>query len=179
MSNCKEFLSEVIAITAIPVANISASQITSVANLLTPTVPAVEFKATVTVSQVGQDSVEKPNPVYKNAVTIGLLPAVSGVTLIPMRRLSGKAKDSESDSVAGRMHTVTVTCEVDERNSNIWERLLALERNAHHLLLTYRDGKVQAFVAVADTYFCDVDRDGLKTGVQFRIQNLMGIQQLV
>ena len=113
------------------------------------------------------------------SITIGLHPATPGGTLIPIMRKSGKAKDDESDSVAGRLHTVTVTCEADDRDSDVWNDLLTLERTPSHLLLTFRDN-TRAFVAATqDTYLCTTERDGSKTSVTLRIQNLMGIQPLV
>lgn len=164
MTNCKEFvLDDVMAITAIPLANISASSITSPVNQLSPTLPS---------------SVIVPS-MLSSSITIGLQPAVLGGTLIPIMRKSGKAKDDENDSVAGRLHTVTVTCEADDRDSDVWNHLLALERTPSHLLLTFRDN-TRAFVsATEDTYLCNVERDGSKTSITLRVQNLMGIQLLV
>lgn len=175
MNNCKEFVIGVLAITAIPVENISASGVNSAANSLEPTVPAAGFAPKVKNSQ----NEETDNPIYDGAVTIGLQP-VGKASLVPVMRDSGKAKDDEGDSVAGRLHTVTVNCEVDERGGEIWGKKLALERTPHHLLVTYRDGVTQAFAAAGeDTYLCNVERDGAKVTVAFRIQNLMGLQQLV
>lgn len=164
MPNCKEFiLDDVMAITAIPLANISASSITSPVNQLSPTLPS----STIVPSMLS------------SSITIGLQPAVLGGTLIPIMRKSGKAKDDENDSVAGRLHTVTVTCEADDRDSDVWNHLLALERTPSHLLLTFRDN-TRAFVsATEDTYLCNVERDGSKTSITLRVQNLMGIQLLV
>ena len=54
--------------------------------------------------------------------------------------------------------------------------LLKLERTPAHLLLTFRGG-IRAFVQGSiDTYHCEVERDGAKTSVQFKVQSLMGIQ---
>lgn len=162
MSNCKEFvLDDVMAITAIPLANISTALPASPANSLTPTINSSGF-----------------NPSLTNAITIGMQPATSGGTLIPIIRTTGKAKDDVSDSVAGRQHTVSVTCQVDDRAADVWDDLLTLERKQYHLLLTFRDLS-RAFVsATQDTYICTVERDGAKTSVAFRIHNLMGIQLL-
>lgn len=159
ISTCKEFvLDDVMAITAIPIANIPTSGITSPVNNLTPVIRG-SF-----------------SPSLSNAITIGLQPAVAGSILIPIKRFTGKAKDDESDSVAGRLHTVTVTCEVDDRDFEVWNHLLSLERICRHLILTFRDNS-RAFVSsTQDTYICNVERDGAKTTVTFRIQNLMGIQ---
>lgn len=164
MNNCKEFiLDDLMAITAIPVENISASEVASPVNKLTPTIAKTEFVPSLT-----------------EAIVIGLQPATTGGALIPIRKRTGKAKDDESDSVAGRLHTVSVSCEVDDRDSSVWNDLLTLERTPRHLLLTFRDGVTQAFVAATeDTYQCTVERDGAKTSVAFKIQNLMGIQLLV
>lgn len=164
MTNCKEFvLDDVMAITAIPLANISASSITSPVNQLSPTLPSSAIVPSM----------------LSSSITIGLQPAVLGGTLIPIMRKSGKAKDDESDSVAGRIHTVTVTCEADDRDSDVWNDLLTLERTPSHLLLTFRDS-TRAFVsATEDTYLCNVERDGSKTSITLRVQNLMGIQLIV
>ena len=164
MTNCKEFvLDDVMAITAIPLANISASSITSPVNQLSPTIPSSAIVPSM----------------LSSSITIGLQPAVLGGTLIPIMRKSGKAKDDESDSVAGRLHAVTVTCEADDRDSDVWNHLLTLERTPSHLLLTFRDN-TRAFVsATEDTYLCNVERDGSKTSITLMVQNLMGIQLLV
>ena len=78
--------------------------------------------------------------------------------------------------MAGRLHTVTVQCEVDDRDGTVWADLLKLERTPAHLLLTFRGG-IRAFVQGSiDTYHCEVERDGAKTSVQFKVQSLMGIQ---
>lgn len=179
MNNCKEFLSEVMAITAIPIANISASDVSSPVNNLTPAIGKAGF-----------------HPSLANAVTIGLslldLTATGGAAnkssyLVPIMRMSGKVKDDPSDSVSGRLHTVTVTCEVDERGGEIWASTgqnqppcsLRLERVPHHLVLSFRDGTMGFASATEDTYLCTIDRDGAKVNVQFRIQNIMGIQMIV
>lgn len=164
MTNCKEFiLDDVMAITAIPLANIPASSISSPINQLTPTLP----NSSIAPSMLA------------GSITIGLQPAAPGGALIPIMRKSGKAKDDENDSVAGRLHTVTVTCEADDRSSDVWNDLLNLERTPSHLLLTFRDN-TRAFVsATEDTYLCNVERDGSKTSITLRVQNLLGIQLLV
>ena len=164
MTNCKEFLlDDLMAVTAIPLANISASDTVSPVNNLTPTIAKSGFAPSLT-----------------GAITIGLQPATAGGILIPIRRNTGKVKDDESDSVAGRLHTVSVSCDVDDRDGSVWSHLLTLERAPHYLLLTFRDGITCAFVsATEDTYQCTVERDGSKTTVAFRIQNMMGIQLLV
>lgn len=178
MSNCKEFvLDDLMAITAFTDFNsvsqgeggspvytrISPGDLASPVNKLTPTIDMTNIV-----------------PVYTNAITIGLQSAANGGALIPIKRFTGKAKDDESDSVAGRLHTVTVSCEVDDRDSSVWNHLLTLERGTYHLLLTFRDGVTRGFVCASqDTYLCNVERDGSKTTVTFRIQCLMGIQLIV
>lgn len=164
MNNCSEFvLDDLMAITAVPVGNIPASLPASPVNSLAPTIAAAGFSPSLTGS-----------------ITIGQKPAVSGGALVPIKRFTGKAKDDESDGVAGRLHTVSVTCDVDDRDGAVWADLLRLERTQCHLLLTFRDGVTRAFVSASkDTYTCNVERDGAKTTVTFRIQNLMGIQLIV
>lgn len=160
MSSCKEIqLDDVLAVVAVPLENISAGDVSSPVNTLAPTVAAF-------------------TPSYAGAIAIGLQ-APAGVTLIPIERGSGKAKDDSSDSVAGRLHTVTVQCEADDRESSVWSHLLSLERTPRHLILSFRGG-ARAFVAATkDTYQCTVERDGAKTSVMFKIQCLMGMQLIV
>lgn len=168
--NCKEYRDDVMTITAIPVSKISSAAATSAVLALTPTI-------TYDFSQHFDADI----------IVIGMTKArriVSGVTyvygsLIPIKRESGKAKDNEGDSVAGRLHTVTVNCEVDDRDSNVWDYLLTLERTPAHLLLTFRDNTQTFVAATEDTYTCEVERDGSKTSVSFKIQNLMGLQLVV
>lgn len=163
MTNCSEFnLDDLMEITAIPLSGIPAGDISSPANILAPTIQRSAFHPTLT-----------------GAIVIGQQAAVQGGALIPIKRNTGKAKDDESDAVSGRDHTVAVTCEADDRNGGVWGDLLLLERTPRHLLLTFRNG-TQGFVsATEDTYLCTVERDGAKTSVAFKIQNLMGIQLLV
>lgn len=160
MPSCKEFiLDDVMAITAIPVTDFYPG---SSGWQLQPVIAASAFF-----------------PTFTRAITIGQRPATTGGTLIPIMRLTGKAKDDESDQTAGRLHKVTVNCQIDDRDPSVWTNLLTLERTPSHLLLTFRD-QSRAFVqASKDTYLCTVDRDGAKTSVQFRIECLMGIQMLV
>ena len=164
MTNCKEFmLDDLMAITAIPVANISTSDPASPANSVGPTIIKSGF-----------------NPSFTGAIVVGLQPVTVGGALVPIRKHTGKAKDDEGDSVAGRLHTVTVNCEVDDRDGAVWAYLLALERTPSHLLLTFHDGVTQGFAsATQDSYMCNVERYGAKTTVAFKIHNLMGIQLLV
>ena len=161
MTNCKEFvLDDLMAVTAIPVSDFSPG---FAAWQLTPTIPSAGFSPTIT-----------------RAIVIGQKPAVAGGRLIPIVKLTGKAKDDETDSVAGRLHKVAVTCQVDDRDGGVWADLLTLERRQSHLLLTFRDGTTRGFVqATGDTYICTVERDGAKTSVAFHIQNTMGIQLIV
>lgn len=164
MPNCKEFiLDDVMAITAIPLANIPAGSISSPVNQLTSTLP----KSSIAPSMLA------------GSITIGLQPATPGGALIPIMRKSGKAKDDESDSVAGRLHTVTVTCEADDRDPDVWNDLLTLERTTSHFLLVFRDNTRAFVAATADTYLCTIERDGSKTSINLRVQNIMGIQMLV
>lgn len=159
MNNCNEYLlDDLLVVTAIPVEDFNPG---TDAWQLTPNIPEDRFYPDLT-----------------NNITIGVQ-AIEDGALIPIVRGTGKAKDDESDSVAGRLHTVKVTCEVDTRDASVWNNLLALERTPCHLLLTFRQG-AQAFVqATEDTYLCNAERDGSKTSVTLRIQNMMGIQMIV
>ena len=170
--NCKEFfLDDLMAITAIPVSDIPTGDMDSPVNVLVPTIKEENF-----------------NPSLDNAIVIGRTPATTGGVVVPIKRSSGKAKDDTSDSVAGRIHTVTVSCEIDDRRGEMWAEIptmdnvpcsLRLERIPHHLTLSFRDGSRGFVSASEDTYTCTIERDGAKVNVQFRVQNLMGIQLLV
>jgi hypothetical protein len=153
------------------VSDIPAGDVDSPVNKLTPTIADDDFY-----------------PTLDNAIVIGRQAATAGGVLVPIKRLSGNAKDDTQDSVAGRLHTVTVNCEVDERGGELWAPIatmnnvpcsLRLERMPHHLLLTFRDDTKGFVAATEDTYQCSIGRDGAKVSVAFRIQNLMGIQLLV
>lgn len=169
MPTCKEFaLDDLMAITAIPVTDFNPAAVPGgsplgiTSWLLTPVIPKAQFSPTLT-----------------RAITIGQQPATTGDTLIPIMRLTGKAKDDESDQTAGRLHKVTVNCRIDGRNPSVWSNLLTLERTPSHLLLTFRDQN-RAFVQGSeDTYLCTVERDGANISVQFLVECLMGIQMLV
>lgn len=160
MSTCKEFvLDDLMAITAIPVTDFN------------PGFSGWQLQPVIAVASF--------SPTLTRAITIGQQAATTGGILIPIMRLTGKAKDDVSDQTAGRLHKVTVNCQIDDRDPSVWTNLLTLERTPSHLLLTFRD-QSRAFVqASKDTYLCTVDRDGAKTSVQFRIECLMGIQMIV
>lgn len=158
--DCKEFdLNGLLSVTAVPVTDYAPG---THAWQVSPTIPSTEFSPTLT-----------------NAIVIGAFPATTGGKLIPIMRGTGKVKDDESDSVAGRKHTVTVSCEADDRDKKTWGYLLALERTPCHLLLTFRGG-ARAFVAATqDTYACEVNREDAKTSVSFKVDNLMGLQLII
>ena len=155
--SCKEFnLDDMLAITAIPVTDYSLGTRDW---QLKPTILNTAFSPSLT-----------------NAIAIGIKPATAGGKLIPIMRASGKAKDSEDDSVAGRKHSVSVSCEADDRESAVWHYLFSWERTLCHLLLTFRGGTCGFVAATEDTYMCEVDRSDGKTSVSFKIENLMGVQ---
>lgn len=158
--NCKEFyLDDVLAIIAVPVNDYDFWPYVSP---LQPTIASADLSLPMT-----------------NAIVIGQQAATDGGDLIPIIKMTGKAEDSEDDSVAGRKHTVTVKCEVDDRESDTWPLLRTLETTPRHLLLTFR-GKKQAFVAASkDTYQFRVSRSGAKTSVQFHIESLSGLQLVI
>ena len=159
MRNCKEFfLDDLTAIVAIPLANISASDIGSVVNSLSPVISG-SFSPSLT-----------------GAITIGIRPANENGILIPIKRDTGKATDKESDDVAGRSHTVSASCQVDDRNADTWTHLFTLEREPRHLILTFRGGERAFVAATQDTYTCNVERDGENTGITFTIHNLIGFK---
>lgn len=164
MTKCGEYdLDDLLAITAIPIANYTLGLSTW---QLEPTIPGAGFSPSLVGSLVIGTMI--PRDSDNNVI------AIKG--LIPIQHATGKATDSEGDSVAGRKHTVKVSCEADDRDPKVWDYLLALERTPSHLLLTFRNG-TRAFVsATEDTYTCEVKRDAAKTSVSIDIENLMGIQ---
>ena len=109
MINCSEFiLDDVMAITAIPLA-----YYTSTDGFLSPVLSA--FSPTFGASTIVVGT--------QRAMALG----VSVGSLIPIIHKTAKAKDSESDSVAGRLHSVTVDCDVDDRDYAVWNVLRTLE----------------------------------------------------
>lgn len=168
MKNCKEFeLDDLLAVTAIPVGDF---QLGTAAWQLKPTIPNASLGIESAFSErtivIGQTRATK---VVNNVTqTVG--------KLVPIKRTTGKAKDAEGDSVAGRKHTVSVTCEADDRDGTVWDYLLTLERTPSHLLLTFRGGQRAFVAATEDTYTCEVERNGAKTSVSLKVENLMGIQ---
>jgi len=167
MRTCREYeLDDLLAVTAIPVDDFPLGL---QAWQLKPVIPGEAF-----------------SPVKTNAIVIGQQPATPGGMLVPIVRMSGKVKDEEDDAVAGRRHVVTVTCEADDRDlaadsggRTVPDYMLQLERTPSHLLLMFRGG-TQAFVAATrDTYVCKVDRDGAKTGITLKVEDMMGIQRIL
>lgn len=160
MNACSEFvLDSVVEITAIPLSAYNAS-----ATMLSPVIIASAF-----------------NPTFNSdTVVVGLTKAVSSGnpvgSLIPIVHDTAKVKDSESDNVAGRLHSVSIECQVDDRESDRWQTLLLLERTPRHLILKLRDGSRVFVMATEDTYLCTMQRGDGKTSLSWRIQNLMGLQ---
>lgn len=157
---CKEFpLADLSAITAIPL-----SAYTETGTMLSPVIDKNGFSPTINA----------------DTIVIGIRKAINNSgpvgSLIPIVHGTGKAKDDEGDSVAGRKHPVNVTCEVDDRDSSVWTTLLTLERTPHHLILTGRTGDRFFVRSTEDTYHCETSRDGAKTQVQLRVECLMGLQ---
>lgn len=159
MNNCKEYRGDVAAITAVPFSDIAIGATTW---QVTPTINSENF-----------------NPTLTEAITIGVKAATPGGYLIPVVRDSSSIKDDENDSVAGRLHTVAVKCDVDDRDSEVWDYLFTLERTPFHLLLTFRDGQRGFVQATEDTYTCEVTREDNKTSISLTIRNLMGMQLIV
>lgn len=162
MDSCKEYdLDDVMAVMAIPLNKYAGVT-------LGPTIAVSGFDPTIDTNTIIVGTPQAIAHVIGEDTVIG--------DIIPIIHKTGKAKDNETDHVAGRFHTVGVNCQVDDRDPDVWEALLALERMPSHLLLTFRGG-TRAFVqATADTYLCEVERDGSKTTVTWKVQNLFGIQ---
>ena len=168
MVNCKEFaLDDLMAIVAVPVGKYTPSSTTSELDQIT----RVMLMPTI-------DAETLDDIVDADAIVIGKT-SQNGSALIPIIRETGKVKDSESLDTAGRLHTVNVECEVDDRDSEVWTLLHRLERMAAHLLLTSRDGSRFFVQGSEETFLCTVNRDGEKTGVSLKVQCMMGVQMLV
>lgn len=151
-------MDNMVAITAIPVDEFSVGS----AALYGPTISEDDFA-----------------PPLTNAIVIGQYAAVDFGIVIPIIRNSGKVKDTEQDQVAGRAHNVSIQCEVDDRDSSLWQYIRQLERSAFHLILTLHDGS-RVFVQVTrDTYQCTTERGDGKTSMQFKVHNLTGMQLVV
>jgi hypothetical protein len=163
MGSCKEFaLDDLMAIAAVPVSKYTPSGTTMLA-------PAITDEDTLEMLDGIVDA---------DAIVIGKS-SKNGSALIPIMRGTGKVKDSENLNTAGRLHTVSVECEVDDRESEAWTLLHRLERMAAHLILTSRDGSRFFVQGSDDTYLCTVNRDGEKTGISLKVQCMMGAQMII
>ena len=181
MNNCLEIFDDILSVTAIPVAEILPSaDAWRVGKTVTEHGTSNTFNAAFENKKDVKDGSKlvdySPNP--QGTITIGISPDYPSGNLVPIIRKSGKAKDGTSDSVAGRLHTVTVTCEVDDRDGTVWADLLRLERMPSHLYVTFRNGQKAFAEGTKDSYLCNVERNGAKTSVTLRVQNIMGLQLL-
>ena len=179
--NCLEIFDDILSVTAIPVEEIPPSaDAWRVEKTVTEHGTSDTFNAAFENKGNVMDGSElvdySPNP--DGTITIGISPDYPSGNLVPIIRNSGKVKDSPSDATAGRLHTVTVTCEVDDRDGTVWADLLKLERMPSHLLVTYRNGRRAFAEGTEDSYLCSVERSGAKTSVTLRVQNIMGLQLL-
>lgn len=85
-------------------------------------------------------------------------------------------KDSESDAISGRSHTVSVSCSVDVRSSSSRAHLRALEDGPYCLLLHFRGGNMGLIMSDVDSYDCSVEYSKSTPTVSFKIHNLAGVQ---
>lgn len=188
MNGCLEIFDDMLSVTAIPVAEIPPSYeawrvcktVTEhgTYNTFNAAFPPAKRDEVKDEEQQTVDYTPKPN----GTVTIGPrldFPYGKGGRLIPIIPKSGKAEDGVSDAAAGRLHTVTVVCEVDDRDGTAWADLLVLERTPSHLLITSRNGRRAFAEGTEDTYLCKVERSGGKTSVTLRVHDTMGMQLLV
>ena len=162
MNACSEYaLDGVVEITAIP---LSAFNATSV--LLSPVIDGPDFSPSLGAS----------------TIVVGLRRAVAYGSpvgrLVPIIHDTAKVKDSESDNVAGRAHSISVECDVDDRESSTWETLRILERTPHHLILTLRDTSRVFVLGTEDAYLCTVERGNGKTELTIKLKNFMGMQRI-
>lgn len=97
-------------------------------------------------------------------------------TVVMIAGMRGSIKDDESDSVAGRIHTVTLTADVNESSASTRSSLRRLESRAHALLLYFRDGRMGLVQCDRDSYLTTVARGETHSSIQMRIQDLLGIQ---
>ena len=100
-------------------------------------------------------------------------------SLIPILHATGKVSDTVSDTVAGRLHTVTVKCDVDIRNPEVVPFLRRLQQTPSHLILTSHNGDRFGVYATEYTYLCETEQDDEKTPLSIRIQSVMGLQRII
>lgn len=122
------------------------------------------------------------NPaIGERTIVIGHTTNIEGATagaLVYLISGTGEVKDSESLQVAGRLHTVSVGCKVDDRDPDVLTFLQRLEDVPHHLILTSRNGERAFVYATEFTYMCTTERDKGSTSLQFVINNMKGMQAI-
>ena len=153
---CKEYTySHIASVTAVPSAECALS-------------PAAIFSPVIEDEQLTIASLD-------NTIVIGR--SADGDAVIPFVRDSVKVSDAESDAVAGRSHTVELSCEVDARNVTVITHIARLERGPYCLLLQLGDGS-RAFVAAdRDSYLCTSGKStDNNVSISIKIHNRQGIQ---
>ena len=63
-----------------------------------------------------------------------------------------EAKDSESDSIAGRSHNVTIQAEINDNNTGVLPWILTLERETHCLILCLTNGRYYVVTSIDNGY---------------------------
>ena len=152
---CTEIpLNELLAIDAVPVADMTVQA----QYVLADTLP----ESGVTV-------------VKQNLIRIAA--GAAGAKMIPLNPSErGKLKDDERDALPGRSHTITVDADINDLAATTRAAMRILERHPHSLLLSFRDGREAIVVTNPDSYVCTTTRDGSRTTINIRIQNVVGVQ---
>lgn len=164
MENCREFVREVVEITAVPWAKLAVAG----AVMFSPT---LDSSASPAHYSVAYDAY---------AVHIGTNAPTGVTSVIPLAYgKSAEVKDTEELSVAGRLHKVTIEAEVDARTAAAREALRKLELAEYGLVVTYRDRTKAIVAATRDTMRCTVERDKSTTNLTIAIQNFAGCQTLL
>lgn len=153
---CKEYsYSHISAVTAIPAAECVVSPMAALS-------PVIE-EDQLTIASLA------------SAIVIGR--SADGGAVIPFVRDSIKIGDSEQVAVAGRSHSVELSCEADAREADVMSHVANLERGIYCLLIQLGDGS-RAFVAAdRDTYQCTSGKStDNNVTISIKIHNLHGIQ---
>lgn len=103
----------------------------------------------------------------------------AGAGIVPLLLTTrGGIRDEESDGVAGRVHTVTLTADVNEKAASSRAALRRLELRPHTLLIRFIDGRSALVVATKDSYLVTTSRDGSKAAITLRIHTAEGLRYI-
>lgn len=158
--------------------NCTETRLKGVAAILAVPVDDLSLTASAQVSPIIKTGAGSQLTFRKeNTIGIGRGSALATIIRTTPTTDYAEAKDSESDNVGGRSHTVTVQGDINDDNLDTLAYLLTLERTAHSLILVLANGRYYVVTATEDSYQFTVNRETNKTSIEFRIHNLMGCQR--